>query len=82
MLRLLVVALFLTFSTPALAVKVGQKVPNFKLKDSKGKPYTLYSFKKKVVFVFYEGKNSKEQNRWLKNKLKKIKIKKKNKLKN
>jgi len=72
MLRLLIVAVFLTVSTPALAVKVGQKVPNFNLKDSKGKSYTMYSFKKKVLFFWYEGKNSKEQNRWLKNKLKKL----------
>jgi predicted transcriptional regulator len=72
MLRLLVVAVFLTVSTPAFAVRVGQKVPSFNLKDSKGKSYTLYSFKKKVLFFWYEGKNSKEQNRWLKNKLKKL----------
>jgi predicted transcriptional regulator len=72
MLRLLIVAVVLTVSTPALAVKVGQKVPSFSLKDSKGKGYTLYSFKKKVLFFWYEGKNSKEQNRWLKNKLKKL----------
>ena len=72
MLRLLVIAAFLTASTPALAVKVGQKVPNFRLKDSKGKSYSLHSFKKKVLIFWYEGKNSKEQNRWLKKKLKKI----------
>ncbi len=72
MLRLLVIAGLLTLSTPALAVRVGQKVPNFHLKDSKGKSYTLRSFKKKVLFVWYEGKNSKEQNRWLKNRLRKI----------
>ncbi len=72
MLRLLIIAVFLTVSTPALAVKVGQKVPSFNLKDSKGKSFTLYSFKKKVLFFWYEGKNSKEQNRWLKNKLKKL----------
>jgi len=72
MLRLLVIAAFLTVSTPVMAAKVGQKVPNFNLKDSKGTDFTLHSFKKKVLFFWYEGKNSKEQNRWLKNRLKKI----------
>ncbi|MFH2007126.1 MAG: redoxin domain-containing protein [bacterium] len=72
MLRFVVVAAFLTTSTPAWAVKVGQKVPNFQLKDSNGKDYTLQSFKKKVIIFWYEGKNSKEQNRPLKVQLKKI----------
>ena len=72
MLRTLIIAALLTASTPALAFKVGQKVSGFHLKDSKGTPYTLRSFKKKALMVWYEGKNSKEQNRWLKDKLKKI----------
>jgi predicted transcriptional regulator len=62
----------LTVATPALATKVGQKVPSFRLKDSSGKVYTLGSFKKKVLIFWYEGAKSKEQNRWLKKLLKKI----------
>ena len=72
MLRLLVIASLLSVGTPALAHKVGQKVSVFQLKDSKGTAYTLRSFKKKVLIVWYEGAKSKEQNRWLKTKLKKI----------
>ena len=53
-------------------VKLGKKVPPLKLKDSKGKTYTLASFKEPVLAIWYEGKNSKEQNRWLKKKLKKM----------
>ena len=56
----------------ARAVKMGRKVPNFRLKDSKGKSYTLKSFKENVIAIWYEGKNSKEQNRWLKVKIKKM----------
>lgn len=53
-------------------VKMGEKVPGFKLKDSVGKTYTLRSFKEPVLSVWYEGKNSKEQNRWLKTKIKQM----------
>ncbi len=66
-----VVAL-LGFAAPVQAFKVGQKAKPFKLKHSNGKWYTLKSFKKKVLLVWYEGAKSKEQNRWLKNKLLKI----------
>ena len=54
----------------ARGLKVGDKATNFTLKDSRGKTYTLHSFKTNVLVVWYEGKNSKEQNRWIKNKLK------------
>ena len=54
----------------AWAIRLGQKMPNFRLKDSHGKVYTLDSFKEPVLVVWYEGKNSKEQNRWIKKKLK------------
>ncbi len=37
-----------------------------------GKVYTLASFKKKVLLMWYEGPKSKEQNRWLKNKLTRV----------
>lgn len=72
MIRLLVLAVALTVATPALAQRVGQKVPGFRLPDSHGKVYTLATFKKKVLLVWYEGAKSKEQNRWLKVRLKKI----------
>jgi predicted transcriptional regulator len=72
MLRALCLMAALTVATPALATKVGQKVPSFRLKDSSGKVYTLGSFKKKVLIFWYEGAKSKEQNRWLKKLLKKI----------
>ena len=54
------------------AVKQGGKVPDFKLKDSKGRTFTLKSFKRRVLVFWYEGKNSKDQNRWIKEKLKKL----------
>lgn len=56
----------------ARAVKLGKKVPNFRLKDSKGKVHTLKSFKKPVLAVWYEGKNSRNQNTWIKNKIKRL----------
>lgn len=62
----------LGFPSTAQAFKVGQKVTSFKLKHSNDKWYTLGSFKKKVLLVWYEGAKSKEQNRWLKNKLLKV----------
>lgn len=56
----------------ARGLKVGDKATDFSLKDSKGTTYTLASFKTNVFVAWYEGKNSKEQNRWIKNKLKKL----------
>ena len=56
----------------ARAVGMGKKVPNFSLKDSKGKSFSLKTFTHPVMVFWYEGKNSKEQNRWIKNKLKKL----------
>ncbi len=56
----------------ARGLKVGDKATNFSLKDSRGKTYTLDSFKTNVLVIWYEGKNSKEQNRWIKNKLKRL----------
>ncbi|MFH2010842.1 MAG: hypothetical protein ABI333_29845 [bacterium] len=56
----------------AKVLKVGDKATDFTLKDSRGKVYTLASFKKRVLVMWYEGKNSKEQNRWIKDKLKKL----------
>lgn len=62
----------LGFAPEAQAFKVGQKVSSFRLQHSNGKWFTLGSFKKKVLIVWYEGAKSKEQNRWLKNKLLKV----------
>lgn len=73
--RALIVAVGVTLlgiSSPAEAFKVGQKVSSFQLSDSSGKAYTLHSFRRKVLMVWYEGAKSKEQNRWLKDRLKKI----------
>lgn len=72
MLRAMIVAFVLGASTPALAINVGQKAKSFRLKTWSKKAYTLSSFKKKVLMLWYEGGKSKEQNRWLKKKLKKI----------
>lgn len=72
MLRVMILASVLGLSTPALAFNVGQKARGFRLKTYSGKVYTLRSFKKKVLMFWYEGAKSKEQNRWLKKKLKKI----------
>ncbi len=63
---------FLGLAGPAQAFKVGEKAKSFRLKHSNGKWYTLKSFRKKVLLVWYEGAKSKEQNRWLKNKLLKV----------
>ena len=73
MLRWLPIPLLsLCLSASALAQAPGDKVASFSLADSSGKGYTLSSFKKKVLLVWYEGAKSKEQNRWLKDRLKKI----------
>ncbi|MDY0003278.1 MAG: YtfJ family protein [Polyangia bacterium] len=64
-------ALFLVPAT-AFALNPGDKATPFRLEDSKGTPYTLKSFGEPVLVVWYEGKNSKEQNRWIKDKLKEL----------
>lgn len=73
---LLCAVLFVSSAGEPLAradkVKLGKKVPPLKLKDWAGKTYTLKSFKEPILAIWYEGKNSKEQNRWLKKKLKKM----------
>lgn len=73
---LLCAVLFVSSAGEPLAradkVKLGKKVPPLELKDWSGKTYTLKSFKEPILAIWYEGKNSKEQNRWLKKKLKKM----------
>jgi len=54
------------------AVGVGQKLPNFTLPDAKGHSHSMKNFRQSVLVIWYEGKNSKEQNRWIKNKLKRL----------
>jgi hypothetical protein len=56
----------------ARAIEVGDKAIDFTMPDSAGKTYTLASFTKKVLVVWYEGKNSRDQNRWIKDKLKEL----------
>ncbi|MCD6497956.1 MAG: hypothetical protein J7M25_06560 [Deltaproteobacteria bacterium] len=64
--------LVLAFQGRSAAVGVGQKLPNFVLPDIKGHSHSLKSFSQPVLVIWYEGKNSKEQNRWIKNKLKRL----------
>ena len=52
------------------SVRMGRKLPAFRLKDALGRWRTLKHFREPVIAVWYEGKNSKEQNRWLKKKMK------------
>jgi predicted transcriptional regulator len=67
----LALSILLAAST-AWAINVGDKAPGFTLKDSKGKTYHFKDFKEPVLVFWYEGKNSKEQNRWIKNALKRL----------
>jgi hypothetical protein len=65
----LALAILLT-PTAAWAINVGDKAVPFTLKDSKGKVFRFKDFTQPVLVFWYEGKNSKEQNRWIKDKLK------------
>ena len=58
--------------TPAHALKVGDKAKAFTLKDANGKIYTLASFDKPIFEVWYEGKQSRFQNMWLKKRIWKL----------
>lgn len=51
---------------PARAIDVGEKAKPFRLQGHDGKWYTLASFKKRILIMFYEGKKSMEQNAWFK----------------
>jgi hypothetical protein len=57
--------IFLIAPRPAAALKVGDKAKPFQLKDAFGKTHTLASFKKRIFTVWYEGKQSTNQNKWL-----------------
>lgn len=56
----------------ARAVNVGEKAKPFMLTDAHGKVYTLASFKKPILEVWYEGKSSRFQNMWLKKRIWKL----------
>jgi hypothetical protein len=73
MLRPTVLVLTLLASTPAAALEVGDKATPFELKDVFGKTYTLGSFTKRILAVWYEGKNSYQQNTWLNERLRELK---------
>lgn len=60
--------------TTADALSVGSKATPFTLKDSRGKTYRLKDFREPVLVVWYEGKDSKEQNRWIKKKLRRLRL--------
>lgn len=67
-------ALIMILQPSALAdkIKLGNKIPPLNLKDWEGKTYTLKDFKEPVLAIWYEGRNSMEQNRWLKEELKEM----------
>ncbi|MDY0001808.1 MAG: hypothetical protein RBU30_10970 [Polyangia bacterium] len=64
--RLIFAVLLLLVPDHAHAIKVGEKAPDFALTDVFGKAYSLASFTRPVLAVWYEGKASLEQNKWLK----------------
>ena len=70
MIRIALALSILLTPSAAWALNVGQKAPGFTLKDSQGKVYRFKDFTEPVLVFWYEGKNSKEQNRWIKDKLK------------
>lgn len=70
--RLVIPALAAWGVTAGDGIGLGKKMPNFSLKDPTGKNYTLNSFKQPVLVVWYEGKNSVEQNRWIKDTVDKL----------
>lgn len=53
----------------AEAVNVGEQAANFCLKDAHGRAHQLASFHKRILVVWYEGVNSRQQNQWIKRRL-------------
>lgn len=53
-------------------VKIGKKVPNFKLESAFGKTYTLKSFSEPVLVFYYEGRDTRWDNQWIKERLGKM----------
>jgi len=70
-----VLGLFLLSPRNAAALNVGDKAKPFRLKDAFGKTYTLASFKKRIFTVWYEGKQSTGQNKWLQNRIRHLRKK-------
>lgn len=70
--RLIPIALLLLAPGRATALEVGDKAKPFTLTDANGKTYTLASFKKPILEVWYEGKASRYQNMWLKKRIWKL----------
>jgi hypothetical protein len=70
--RFFPIALLLVAPGRAEAVNVGDKAPDFTLTDAFGKVYSLASFPKPIFEVWYEGKASLEQNKWLKERIYKL----------
>ena len=61
---LLLALLWTTSATVAAEIKVGEKTPDFKLKDSTGKEYSLDhpQFKGKVLYIAYVDPDEKDTN--------------------
>ncbi len=59
-------AAVLLSATPARALNVGDKAKPFRLQGHDGKWYTLASFKRPYLILFYEGTKSMHQNDWFK----------------
>ena len=74
MIRIAILVTALTLPSTAWAINVGEKAPDFRLKDANGKEYRLSSFKRKILTVFYEGSQSRNQNKWLKQKYKQLRL--------
>ncbi len=72
MMKTIVMLACLLYSPSALALNVGDKAKPFQLKGAFGKTYTLASFKKRIFTIWYEGKASADQNKWLKAQIRKL----------
>ncbi|MFH2008028.1 MAG: hypothetical protein ABI333_15705 [bacterium] len=64
--------LLLLVPSSAQGLEVGEKAREFSLKDPYGKVHTLGSFKKRIFEIWYEGKSSVSQNKWLKDRLRRL----------
>lgn len=64
-------------SADSKKIKIGQIMPGFKLDTPFGKTYRLKDFSEDVLVFFYEGKNTKKDNHWIKVKLTRMRKSKK-----
>jgi len=74
-LTFLTLGLLLLGPNRAIALNVGDKAKPFRLKTAFGKTYTLQSFKKRIFTVWYEGKVSNGQNKWLQDRIRQLRKK-------